>query len=103
MEKKKLTMLILGSMISAANGEDFINAGKELNNFSSQYDFGTPVQSENGAEETPETILSEEGNTTPPQEPAAADKPKKTELRKEFNITCGAKCGISFKADDNDS
>ena len=43
MEKKKLTMLVLGSMITAAQGEDFINAGKELNHFSSQYDFGTPI------------------------------------------------------------
>lgn len=105
MEKKKLTMLVLGSMITAAQGEDFINAGKELNHFSSQYDFGTPVRKEQPVEEGSKTMLPP---TTPEENitlPAMAEKKEapKQELKKELNITCGAKCGIRFKKEDNRS
>ena len=102
MEKKKLTMLILGSMLSTAHGEDFINAGKELKSFSFPYDFGKPVRREEEESETGGPVVRDDLNTTPVKETAGTSVPKK-ELRKELNITCGAKCGISFKADDNDS
>jgi hypothetical protein len=103
MEKKRLTMLILGGMITAANGEDFINAERELKSFSSQYDFGTPIGRESDvleASRPPEA--TEDGNNTPEAETVQKADPKQ-ELRKDLNITCGAKCGISFKKEDNNS
>ena len=105
MEKKKLTMLVLGSMITAAQGEDFINAGKELNHFSSQYDFGTPVHREQPHEESSNVMLQPsvpEENATLPAMAEQKEAPKQ-ELKKELNITCGAKCGIRFKKEDNRS
>lgn len=105
MEKKKLTMLVLGSMITAAHGEDFINAGKELNRFSSQYDFGTPVRQEQSVEESGEAMMpptAAEENTTLPAMAEPKEAPRQ-ELKKELNITCGAKCGIRFKKEDNRS
>lgn len=103
MEKKRLTMLILGGMITAANGEDFINAEKELNRFSSQYDFGTPVgQESKAADVSPLPETTEDINETPVDETVQKNDPKQ-ELRKELNITCGAKCGIPFKDEGNNS
>lgn len=104
METKRLTMLILGGMITAANGEDFINTQRELGSFSSQYDFGTPIgQQESVSEAQPEAIQAEDANATPDETPVAKKSTPRQELRKELNITCGAKCGISFKTDANDS
>ena len=105
MEKKKLTMLVLGSMITAAQGEDFINANKELNHFSSQYDFGTPVRQKQPIEESSNTTMppvAAEENMTLPTMAEPKEAPKQ-ELKKELNITCGAKCGIRFKKEDNRS
>lgn len=98
-----MTMLILGGMITAANGEDFINAERELKSFSSQYEFGTPIQGEKEeiAEEAP-LAKAEDSNKSPVMETVLKPDPKQ-ELRKELNITCGAKCGINFKQENNDS
>ncbi len=103
MKKKKLTMLVLGSMITAAGGEDFINAEKELGRFTSPFDFGTPVQTES-AVAAEKTSPEEAGDTNETVQSETVEKHRpKQELRKELNISCGAKCGISFKNEDNDS
>ena len=103
MKNKKLALLVLGSMISTIQGEDFINPDKELKNFSSMYDFGAPILRQRDVSPIEDSSF-EETNTTIEADPALTIMEQKKEKQiNELNITCGAKCGIVVKNDENRS
>lgn len=106
MKRKHLATLVLGGMITTLHGEDFIDAGKEMQSFTKLYDFGTPMPSKHSSSndsEASQMAIEENGsqakNTTSPLPP----EQEKQVLKNDLNITCGAKCGIPFFPDGNTS
>ena len=106
MKRKHLATLVLGGMITTLHGEDFIDAGKEMQSFTKLYDFGTPIPSRRTDGDDPETAqipieenASQAKNTASP----LPLEQEKQVLKNDLNITCGAKCGIPFFPDSNTS
>lgn len=103
MKKRKLAHLILGSVITQMSAEEFIDVPKEMSRFGDQYGFGTPIatprQSDTDASFTGERNESNSSTVTVDTLPKEELKP----LKKELNISCGAKCGINFKSEENSS
>ncbi len=109
MKRKQLATLVLGGMITSLHSEDFIDAGKQLHNFTNLYDFGAPVKPRK-IKHAPESATASEtnvttsGDATPAQE-SRINKTEETAMKRsakqELNITCGAKCGIPYFPEDN--
>ena len=100
MKKKKFAILIFSSFLLFLNGEDFIDASKELNGFSTQYGFGEPVKQiteikiDKGLEKNESTDDINISKAFMEQKTVETQEQK---FKKELNIKCGGKCGINFK------